>query len=55
MSHANRAPLRRILVKLVRPNVPEAFRFDGIEAELKVLDVTRFLDANPGPLRLQTL
>ena len=31
------------------------FRFDGIEAGLQILDLTRFLDANRFPLRLKTL
>jgi hypothetical protein len=31
------------------------FRFDGIEAGLWILDLTRFLDANRFPLRLKTL
>jgi hypothetical protein len=31
------------------------FRFDGIEAGLWILDLTRFLDANRCPLRLKTL
>jgi len=30
-------------------------RFDGIEAGLQILDLTRFLDANRFPLRLKTL
>src|SRR5450432_2458736 len=30
-------------------------RFDGIEAGLSILDLTRFLDANRFPLRLKTL
>jgi hypothetical protein len=30
-------------------------RFDGIEARLQILVLTRFLDANRFPLRLKTL
>ena len=38
-----------------RKGIQSLFRFDRIETELQILDLTRFLDAKRFPLRLKTL
>jgi hypothetical protein len=35
--------------------LPLELRFDEIEEELQIPDLTRFVDANRSPLRLKTL